>query len=117
MKDEFLATLSHELRTPLHAILGWSQLLRAPSTDAQELQQGLMTIELNARVQTQLIEELLDMSRIISGKVRLDVRNVDLVAVIEHAIESVRPAAEAKRIRLEKGLDPRAGPDRKSTRL
>jgi signal transduction histidine kinase/CheY-like chemotaxis protein len=110
MKDEFLATLSHELRTPLHAILGWSQLLRAPSTDAQELQQGLMTIERNARVQTQLIEELLDMSRIISGKVRLDVRNVDLVAVIEHAIESVRPAAEAKRIRLEKVLDPRAGP-------
>jgi signal transduction histidine kinase len=112
-KDEFLATLSHELRTPLNAILGWSQLLRAraPSDDA-DLREGLVVIERNAKVQTQLIEDLLDMSRIISGKVRLDVQRVDLRDVVQAAVASVRHSAEAKDIRLHVVLDPQAGPVR-----
>jgi PAS domain S-box-containing protein len=108
LKDEFLATLSHELRTPLNAILGWSQLL-SPNSNPAELEQGLEVIRRNVRAQTQLIEDLLDMSRIISGKVRLDVQAVDVAAVIEAAVESVAPAAEAKGIRLIKILDPHAG--------
>ena len=80
MKDEFLATLSHELRTPLNAILGWSQILAAGPQDEKDLREGLKTIERNARAQTQIIEDLLDMSRIISGKVRLDVQRVDLAS-------------------------------------
>ena len=111
MKDEFLATLSHELRTPLNAILGWSQLLRAGGLPGEEdLAEGLSVIERNARVQTQLIEDLLDMSRIISGKVRLNVQPVDVAAVIEAALGSVGPAAEAKAIRIQKVIDPTAGP-------
>lgn len=110
MKDEFLATLSHELRTPLNAILGWSQVLRRRAPSTPEVQQGLETIERNARVQTQLIEDLLDMSRITSGKLRLDVETLEPMLVVEAAIETVRPAAEAKGIRLEKVLDPGAGP-------
>lgn len=110
MKDDFLATLSHELRTPLSAILGWAQVLRLRSMSEAELHRGLETIERNARVQTQLIEDLLDMSRITSGKLRLDIQAVEPVQFIEAAIETVRPAAEAKGIRLEKLLDPVAGP-------
>ena len=110
MKDEFLATVSHELRTPLNAIVGWAHLLLQGRSDENDLRQGLSTIERNARVQTRLIEDLLDMSRIISGKLRLDVQRVLPVTVVEAAIESVRPAAEAKGVRLEKVLDPLAGP-------
>ncbi len=110
MKDLFLANLSHELRTPLSAILGWTQVLRLRATEDADLQQGLETIERNARVQTQLIEDLLDMSRITSGKVRLDIQPVDPMTFIEAAIETVRPAADAKNIRLQKLLDPTAGP-------
>lgn len=110
MKDEFLATLSHELRTPLNAILGWSQLLRSGAMSPEEVRQGLDTIERNARVQTQIIEDLLDMSRIISGKIRLDVQPVEIFPVIEAALETVRPAAEAKGIRLQKILDPLSSP-------
>jgi len=110
MKDEFLATLSHELRTPLNAILGWSQLLRAGHSEQEELNQGLDTIERNARAQTQLIEDLLDMSRIISGKLRLDIQRVVPSSFVKAAIETVRPAADAKGIRLEAILDPTAGP-------
>jgi PAS domain S-box-containing protein len=111
MKDEFLATLSHELRTPLNAILGWSQVLRGRGAgSAEELGEGLAVIERNARVQTQLIEDLLDMSRIITGKLRLDVRRVDLTAVIESAVASVKLSAEAKGIRIHTVLDPLAGP-------
>jgi signal transduction histidine kinase/CheY-like chemotaxis protein len=110
MKDEFLATLSHELRTPLNAILGWSQVLRSGPKDASDLLKGLETIERNARVQTQLIEDLLDMSRITSGKLRLDIQPIQPSVVIEAAIDTVRPAAEAKNIRLEKFLDAAAGP-------
>jgi signal transduction histidine kinase/CheY-like chemotaxis protein len=105
MKDEFMATLSHELRTPLNAILGWSHLIGSGHLGAEETRQGIETIERNARLQTQLIEDLLDMSRIISGKIRLDVQRVDLMSVIEAAVEAVRPAAEAKEIRLHKVLD------------
>ncbi len=110
MKDEFLATLSHELRTPLNAILGWATILRTHGDGSREdLAKGLETIERNARAQAQLIEELLDMSRIVNGKLRLDVQPVDLQAVISDAVESVRPAADAKGIRLTKVLDPSAG--------
>jgi PAS domain S-box-containing protein len=110
MKDEFLATLSHELRTPLSAILGWSQILRRGIKSEADLHKGLDTIERNARVQAQLIEDLLDMSRITSGKVRLDVQPLDPSSFIQAAMETVRPAAEAKGIRLESLLDPVAGP-------
>src|SRR5688500_5870992 len=112
MKDEFLATLSHELRTPLNAILGWAHLLQSRPVDAADLTEGLETIARNARTQTKLIEELLDVSRIISGKLRLDVQTVDLERVLGDSIESVRPAAEARTIRLLKILDPTAGPVR-----
>ncbi|MBW4631902.1 MAG: response regulator [Iphinoe sp. HA4291-MV1] len=106
LKDEFLATLSHELRTPLNAILGWTQiLLRRGTIDTTELRKGLETIERNSRSQAQIIEDLLDMSRIISGKVRLDVENVNLRSVIEAAIESILPALAAKDIRLQTVLD------------
>ena len=113
MKDEFLATLSHELRTPLNAILGWSQLLRREShaeNDKQTLDEGLSVIERNARAQTQLIEDLLDMSRIVSGKIRLDVQPVQVASFINAAIETVMPAADAKGIRIHKVLDGYAGP-------
>ncbi|HEV7300100.1 MAG TPA: PAS domain S-box protein [Tepidisphaeraceae bacterium] len=110
MKDEFLATLSHELRTPLNAILGWSQILRMSNRDEGELEEGLQTIERNARAQTQIIEDLLDMSRIISGKVRLDVQPVDLTAVVSAAIDTVRPAAAAKRVQVQSVLDPLTHP-------
>jgi signal transduction histidine kinase/ActR/RegA family two-component response regulator len=110
MKDEFLATLSHELRTPLNAILGWSQVLTMEKATSDEFREGLEAIERNARTQTQLIDDLLDMSRIISGKIRLDVQWTDLANVVEAAVESVRPSAEAKGIRLRKILDPLAGP-------
>lgn len=110
MKDEFLATLSHELRTPLNAILGWAHLLRRQSQTDSELASGLESIERNARMQTQLIEDLLDMSRIVSGKIRLDIQRVTPISFIEPAIQTISPAAEAKHIRIEKILDPLAGP-------
>ncbi len=110
LKDEFLATVSHELRTPLSAILGWATILRRDGSDEVQLKQGLEVIERNARVQAQLIEDLLDMSRINSGKMRLEIQLVEPTLFIEAAIETVRPAADAKGIRLEKLLDPLAGP-------
>ncbi|MEO7742363.1 MAG: ATP-binding protein [Usitatibacter sp.] len=110
MKDEFLATLSHELRTPLGAILGWAQLMRARPPSPEDLAKGLASIERNARVQTQLIEDLLDMSRITSGKLRLDTQPVMPASFIEAALETVHPAAQAKGIRLQRVIDPDAGP-------
>ncbi|MEN3340255.1 MAG: hypothetical protein V7647_3931 [Acidobacteriota bacterium] len=110
VKDEFLATLSHELRTPLNAILGWSQVLRTGTRNPADLLKGLETIERNARIQTQLIEDLLDMSRITSGKLRLDVQQIHPVGFIDAAIETVYPAAEAKGITVERELDLAAGP-------
>jgi PAS domain S-box-containing protein len=123
VKDEFLATLSHELRTPLNAILGWAQVLRrraegvatgavVTSDVGEELLEGLEVIERNTRVQTQLIDDLLDLSRITVGKLRLDVQEVDLSDVVKAAVASVRYAAEAKEIRLHVVLDPLAGPVR-----
>ena len=110
MKDLFLANLSNELRTPLNAITGWCQVLRRGPRQESDYQKGLETIERNAHAQTQLIEDLLDMSRITSGKVRLDIQPVAPASFIEAAIETVRPAADAKDIRIEKLLDPLAGP-------
>jgi CheY-like chemotaxis protein len=127
VKDEFLATLSHELRTPLNAILGWAQIVRQHTEDllskaggaaaleagvAEDLVEGLDVIERNTRVQTQLIDDLLDMSRITAGKIRLDVQQVDVADVVKAAVASVRHAAEAKDIRLQVVLDPLAGPVR-----
>lgn len=108
MKDEFLATLSHELRTPLNAIFGWTQLLKT-APDTQTLAEGVAVIDRNVRVQTQLIEDLLDMSRIISGKIRLNLQPVELDLLISGALEGVRPAAEVKAIVLEKEVAPGAG--------
>jgi PAS domain S-box-containing protein len=110
MKDEFLATLSHELRTPLNAVLGWATALRAVHSPTPELAQGLETIERNARVQAQIIEDLLDMSRIISGKVRLDVQRLDLPVVVAEAINTVRTSALAKGVRLQTIIDPLNAP-------
>ncbi len=109
-KDEFLAAVSHELRTPLNAMLGWTHMLRAGALDEANRARALDVIERNARAQTQLIEDLLDVSRIISGKLRLRVGSVDLRAVVEAALDAVRPAAEAKRLALAFDLDPDAGP-------
>jgi PAS domain S-box-containing protein len=109
MKDEFLATLSHELRTPLNAILGWSSLLRQRSLPTEERERGLETIERNARAQSQIINDLLDMSRIVSGKLHLEVQSIHLHEVIEAAIEAVRPSAEARQIRLRSMLDTSIG--------
>jgi signal transduction histidine kinase/CheY-like chemotaxis protein len=111
-KDEFVATLSHELRTPLTPILGWVQILRLGGRRDPELEQALEVIERNVRLQSQLIEDLLDMNRIVSGRLRLDVRRVDLAEVARAAIDTVRPAAEARGIRIVTELDPRATPVR-----
>ena len=109
MKDEFLATLSHELRTPLNAILGWSTILSIKPPTEDDLANGLRTIERNARAQTQIIEDLLDMSGIISGKVRLDVKRVTLASVVQAAVETVRPTADAKGVKLSVVLDQNMG--------
>ncbi|HEY9747398.1 MAG TPA: ATP-binding protein [Allocoleopsis sp.] len=100
MKDEFLATLSHELRTPLNAILGWSRLLTSRQMNAETTTRALETIERNARLQAQLIEDILDVSRIIRGKLRLNLCPTNLTTVVQAAIDAVRPAAEAKSLQL-----------------
>ena len=110
MKDEFLATLSHELRTPLNAILGWSQILTRDPLESDDARQGLQAIERNTRAQAQMIEDLLDMSRISAGKVRLDVHRLVLADVVSQAVQSVRPSAEVKGVRLITVIDPNAGP-------
>lgn len=109
MKDQFLATLSHELRTPLNAILGWSQLLRQPDLDPETLAEGLEVIERHSRVQAQLIEDLLDVSRIITGKLRLDLEPVDLSEVIDAAITAIEPNVGAKRITIDYKPRPLSG--------
>lgn len=105
IKDEFLAVLSHELRSPLNPILGWSKLLQSRRLDAEKTAQALAVIERNAKLQSELIEDLLDVSRILQGKLRLNVVNVDLAATIKSAMETVRLAAEAKSIQIQQQLD------------
>jgi len=105
-KDEFLATLSHELRTPLTPILGWTVMLRSGTLDQAGMLRGLEVIERNVRAQTQLIEDLLDVSRIVTGKLRVEVRPIELVPVVEAGLDAVRPSAEAKEIHLDVQLDP-----------
>ena len=106
IKDEFLATLSHELRTPLSAILGWTQiLLKGQATGAVDQQRAIQVIDRNARAQVQLIDDLLDLSRILAGKVRLDLQQVSLSDVVQAALDSARPMAEAKDVRLIRLLD------------
>ncbi|MFN8388838.1 MAG: response regulator [Bdellovibrionota bacterium] len=112
VKDEFLATLSHELRTPLNAILGYARLIRSSKISPEKRDEAAETIERNARLQAQLIEDLLDMNRIISGKLRLDVQQIDLPEIIEAALETVRPSADSRGIRIQKMIDPYAGPVR-----
>jgi PAS domain S-box-containing protein len=109
-KDEFLATISHELRTPLNAIYGWARLLQMGDLDAETVASAYETIERNAKAQAQLIDDLLDVSRIIAGRLRLDVRAIALGPVIEAAIETVQPAAEAKGISLQSRFDEKVGP-------
>ncbi|MBI2825080.1 MAG: response regulator [Planctomycetia bacterium] len=110
LKDEFLATLSHELRTPLNAILGWASFIRMSEMKEDELADAMATIERNARVQAQLIDDLLDMNQILSGKLHLDVQEVDLPLVVQAALETLRPAADAKQIRIQKVIDTQTGP-------
>lgn len=110
IKDEFLAVLSHELRSPLNPILGWSQLLQKRQPDPDTLLRGLQTIERNAKLQTQLIADLLDVSRILQGKLNLDIAPVQLKITIEAAMETVRLAAEAKAIQLHTQLDADVSP-------
>jgi PAS domain S-box-containing protein len=109
VKDEFLATLSHELRTPLNAIQGWATLLRRHELSSADRERGLETIERNVRAQTQIVNDLLDMSRIVSGKIHLEMQPVDLATLIAAAIDVVRPSTEAKRIAIHTMLDPRVG--------
>ncbi len=108
-KDEFLATVSHELRTPLTSILTWGHLLRSGTLNPDTVARACESIERSARSQAQLIEDMLDVSRIITGKLRLDVRQIDPLPVIEAAIDTIRPAAEAKQIRIQSTLDPKVG--------
>ena len=108
-KDEFLATLSHELRTPLNAILGWTRMLRLGHVEESRRTTALEVIERNARAQVQLIEDLLDVSRIITGKLRLDMKTIAVNPVLEEAVNTVRPAADAKGVRLVWQTDPDVG--------
>jgi PAS domain S-box-containing protein len=110
LKDEFLAVVSHELRSPLNAITGWASLMRSGKLDGDQTSRAVETILRNAQVQSQLIADLLDVSGIVSGRLRLSIRPFRLISVVEAAIEVVRPAAEAKSIRLQSFLDPAAGP-------
>jgi signal transduction histidine kinase/CheY-like chemotaxis protein len=109
-KDEFLAIVSHELRTPLNAIVGWASMLRSGSLDEGRSKRAIEVIDRNAKAQAQLIEDILDVSRIVSGNLRLRPLPVHLQQVIESAVDSVRPMAEAKRIKLRVMIDPNAGP-------
>jgi len=105
LKEEFLATISHELRTPLSAILGWARMLRLGQLSEENAAKALDTIERNARAQAQLIDDLLDVSRIVTGKLRMDVRPSDPSSFIDAAVDAVRPAAEAKGVRMQKVMD------------
>jgi signal transduction histidine kinase len=117
MKDEFLATLSHELRTPLNAILGWASVLRRTGAADGDFERAVETIERNARLQATIISDLLDMSRIISGRIRLDIQRVQLQDVVRAAIDGIEPAARAKELGIATSWGPsivpvRADPER-----
>ena len=109
LKEEFLATLSHELRTPLNALLGWTQLLRSREVDEPTRRKALDSIERNAHAQSVLINDLLDVSRVVSGKLRLEARPVDLAAIVSAAVDAVRPAVAARDVELTVSLAPVAG--------
>ena len=111
-KDEFLATLSHELRTPLTSMLGWVRLLREETLSEDRVAHALESIERNTRLQAKLINDMLDVSRIVAGKLQLDLRTVDLPQIVDDAVESIRAEAERKAIALERKIDPAAGPVR-----
>jgi PAS domain S-box-containing protein len=110
MKDEFLAMLSHELRTPLSAIVGWAHMLRTGGLDEATAARAIETIDRNAKVQNQLIEDILDVSRIVAGKFHLDMRSVDLVRVVESACDTVSPTASAKGVEVRQDFDPAVMP-------
>ena len=110
LKDEFLAVLSHELRTPLNAIVGYARLLRGGLLSGNKMERGLETLERNANALTQIVEDVLDVSRIVAGKIRLDVQPVDLSMIVQNAASTVQPAADAKNIRIETIVDPSVGP-------
>jgi PAS domain S-box-containing protein len=110
LKDDFLATVSHELRNPLNSIVGWAGLLSSGKLDEKKNARGIEAIMRAAQAQDQIINDLLDVSRIISGRLRLDIRPMTLIEVLETAVDTIRPAAEAKQIRLQVMLDPAAGP-------
>ncbi|HLK70626.1 MAG TPA: ATP-binding protein, partial [Steroidobacteraceae bacterium] len=109
LKDEFLATLSHELRTPLNAIQGWVNILRMPSVAPADFARGIETIERNAKAQAQIVADLLDMSRIVSGRMLLEVHPMHLQDIIQNSLEGVRPSAEAKNIRIHTLVDSQVG--------
>ena len=110
MKDEFLAVLSHELRTPLNAIVGYARLLRGGILPADKAARGLETLERNATWLTQIVEDVLDVSRIVSGKIRLDVQPVELPLIVDNAVATIQPAADAKGVRIQTIVDPGVGP-------
>ena len=110
MKDEFLAVLSHELRTPLNAIVGYSRLLRGNILPPDKAARGLETLERNATWLTQIVEDVLDVSRIVSGKIRLDVQAVELPLIVDNSVATIQPAADAKGVRVQTMIDPRVGP-------
>ena len=110
LKDDFLATLSHELRTPLNAILGYARMISGGLIAPDKLLRAVQTIERNATTLTQMVEDVLDVSRIVSGKMRLNVQPVDLPLVLHEAVETIRPAADAKRIRINAVIDPQVSP-------
>jgi signal transduction histidine kinase/CheY-like chemotaxis protein len=110
IKDEFLATMSHELRTPLTSIMGWSRLLGSNRLNEREKERAVSVIQRNAEAQSKLIEDLLDVSRIITGKLRIEVQPVSFASITESVINSLRPAIDAKQLHLEKMIDPAAGP-------
>jgi signal transduction histidine kinase len=109
MKDEFLAMVSHELRTPLHAVLGWASILRQRKADPRAWEKGLEAIERNARVQAKLVEDLLDLSRIVSGKLHVALRPMDPLPTLQAAVDVVRPTSEAKGVALEVSTEAAAG--------
>jgi PAS domain S-box-containing protein len=109
LKDEFLATVSHELRTPLNAVMGWARMLRSGRLDTESREHALEVIERNAWAQKQIIEDILDVSRVITGKLQLNLCPVDLTSVVDAALDAVRPALEAKEISIKKEIDPLTG--------